>query len=137
MRNFFSRRSAGVLGPQDDLELALPGQFAGDPAGGRVNGQSLGQTRHGELIGRSPVAGMVYRNGDPGRTPNTAGPLIRGSGGAGGVRIFAELSAAKADRQKASIPIPIAGVFIMRRPLHKWNLTVSSYTSGYRAPPPR
>jgi hypothetical protein len=38
------------------------------------------------IIGRSPVAGMSYRTGEPGRTPNTEGPLICGLAGAGGVK---------------------------------------------------
>ncbi len=39
------------------------------------------------FIGRSPVAGIVNRNGEPGRTPKTFAPLMRGVAGAGGVRI--------------------------------------------------
>src|SRR6185369_15567599 len=38
-------------------------------------------------IGRSPVAGIWYRNGCSGRTPKMPGPLMCGVCGAGGVRI--------------------------------------------------
>ena len=39
------------------------------------------------LMGRSPVAGIMNKNGEPGRTPKTLAPLIRGAAGAAGVRI--------------------------------------------------
>ena len=38
---------------------------------------------HRAVAGR----GMVNRNGDPGRTPKTFAPLMRGVAGAGGVRM--------------------------------------------------
>jgi hypothetical protein len=37
------------------------------------------------VMGRSPVAGIEYKNGDPGRTPHKDGPLMRGVTGGGGV----------------------------------------------------
>ena len=40
-------------------------------------------------IGRWPVAGIVNRNGWPGRTPKTLAPLILGVAGGLGVRITA------------------------------------------------
>jgi hypothetical protein len=39
------------------------------------------------LIGFVPVTGIVKRNGEPGLTPKTLAPLIRGAGADGGVRI--------------------------------------------------
>ena len=39
------------------------------------------------FIGRSPVAGIVNKNGEPGRTPKTFAPLMRGVAGAGGVKM--------------------------------------------------
>src|ERR1017187_4951262 len=41
------------------------------------------------FMGRSPVAGIVNKNGEPGRTPKIFAPLMRGVSGAGGVRISA------------------------------------------------
>src|ERR1700744_340976 len=40
-------------------------------------------------MGRSPVAAMVKRKGEPGRTPKICALLMRGVGGAGGVRMTA------------------------------------------------
>ena len=45
----------------------------------------LGKPSAVKVIGRDPVAGIAKKNGDPGRTPNTDGPLIRGVAGADGV----------------------------------------------------
>ena len=39
------------------------------------------------FMGRSPVAAMVNKNGEPARTPKTSAPLIRGVAGGRGVRI--------------------------------------------------
>src|ERR1019366_406795 len=39
------------------------------------------------FIGRSPVAGIVNKNGEPDRTPKTFAPLMRGVADAGGVRM--------------------------------------------------
>jgi len=39
------------------------------------------------VMGRIPVAAMVYKNGEPGRTPKTFAPLIRGFSDTDGVRI--------------------------------------------------
>src|SRR6185312_10774870 len=50
----------------------------------------LGKSSTAKLIGRSPVAGIVNRNGEPGRTPKTSAPLILGERGAAGVRIIAD-----------------------------------------------
>ena len=41
-----------------------------------------------KVIGRSPVAGMVYKNWEFGRTPKILAPLIRGVAEALGVRIY-------------------------------------------------
>ena len=49
-------------------------------AGGRLSAENF--------IGRSPVAGIVNRNGEPGRTPKTLAPLMRGVAGAAGVRMY-------------------------------------------------
>src|ERR1017187_6843537 len=55
-------------------------------------------------MGRSPVAGMRESKGEPGRTPKTAGPLMRGAAGGLGVRIsggelvWARAGAAKRQR---------------------------------------
>ena len=43
-------------------------------------------------MGRSPVAGIVNKNGEPGRTPKIFAPLMRGVTGTGGVRISGVLS---------------------------------------------
>ena len=48
-----------------------------------------GRSSTANSIGRWPVAGMVNRNGCPGRTPKTLAPLIRGVAGGLGVRITA------------------------------------------------
>ena len=40
-------------------------------------------------MGRSPVAGTVNRKGEPGRTPNTRAPLMRGLGDGFGVNTTA------------------------------------------------
>ena len=47
----------------------------------------LGRFFAENVIGRSPVAGIVNRNGEPGRTPKTLAPLMRGVAGAAGVRM--------------------------------------------------
>ena len=39
-------------------------------------------------MGRWPVAGMVKKKGEPGRTPKIFAPLMRGVGGDGGVRTY-------------------------------------------------
>jgi len=41
------------------------------------------------IIGRSPAAAILNKNGDPGRTPNTFAPLMRGVEAGFGVRITA------------------------------------------------
>jgi hypothetical protein len=46
----------------------------------------LGNPSAAKVIGRAPVAGIEKRRGDPGLTPKTEGPLIRGVTGAGGVK---------------------------------------------------
>ena len=51
----------------------------------------LGNGLAEKAIGLLPDAGMVKKIGWPGRTPNTLGPLIWGSGLALGVKIAAEL----------------------------------------------
>src|ERR1035438_9251904 len=45
-----------------------------------------GRLRAPYVIGRWPETGMVNRKGEPGRTPNTLGPLMRGRTEALGVR---------------------------------------------------
>src|SRR5208282_6847591 len=49
----------------------------------------FGNADAANFIGRSPVAGTVNKNGDPGRTPKTWVPLICGFGEGVGVRITA------------------------------------------------
>src|SRR5262249_23462416 len=51
-----------------------------------------GRLSTAKVMGRFPLAGMLYMKGLPGRTPKTLGPLIRGVGGALGVRIILERS---------------------------------------------
>src|SRR5260370_18492215 len=48
-----------------------------------------GKLSAAKVIGRSPVAATVNKNGEPGRTPKIAAPLMRGFGEAGGVKITA------------------------------------------------
>jgi hypothetical protein len=48
------------------------------------------------LIGRFPVAEMLNKNGEPGLTPKTFGPVMRGTSGAGGVRISDFINASEA-----------------------------------------
>src|SRR4051812_38772350 len=47
-----------------------------------------GSASAANFIGRSPVAAIMYISGCPGRTPKTLAPLIRGSGGDFGVRMY-------------------------------------------------
>jgi len=48
-----------------------------------------GKLSAAKVIGRSPVAAMVNKNGEPGRTPKIVAPLMRGFGEAVGVKITA------------------------------------------------
>src|SRR5438309_1949403 len=48
-----------------------------------------GKPSAAKLIGRSPVAEIVNRKGEPGRTPKTSAPLILGVRGAVGVSMIA------------------------------------------------
>ncbi len=48
-----------------------------------------GRLSTANVIGSSPVAGIVNRKGQPGRTPKTFGPLMRGVAGGLGVRMTA------------------------------------------------
>ena len=56
-------------------------------AGSRV--APAGRPSAANRTGFSPVATTVYRTGCPGRTPNAAAELIRGTAGGGGVRTSA------------------------------------------------
>src|SRR5882724_4863470 len=48
-----------------------------------------GKLSAAKVIGRSPVAAMVNKNGEPGRTPKISALLMRGLGEAGGVKMTA------------------------------------------------
>src|ERR1035437_10333552 len=88
MRNFFSTDPREFFAPS--ITMCSP-FIASAPVMRPVAGSSfspLGRFCAEKLIGRSPVAAIVNRNGDPGRTPKTDAPLMRGEVGAGGVRMY-------------------------------------------------
>src|SRR5690349_19822758 len=67
-----------------------------------------------KVIGRSPVAGTVKKKGEPGRTPTTRAPLMRGSGEALGVSTTAgSRTGAIAPPQHPALPkgLAVAGDF--------------------------
>ena len=85
---FFLRRAERFFARSVTMCSPFIFKRAGDAACGWIELQSLAEDSVAEnVIGRSPVAAMVNRNGDPGRTPKTFAPLMRGVAGAGGVRM--------------------------------------------------
>src|SRR6516162_11129966 len=86
MRNFFSfiplpfvARSVTTCSPGDLSEPVISPDLESSLS---PEGRSVAEN----LSGRSPVAGIRYRNGAPGRTPKMDGPLIRGVAAGLGVR---------------------------------------------------
>src|SRR5450759_612550 len=66
---------------------------------------SFGSPAAENRMGRSPVEGMRYRNGRPGRAPYTSGPLILGCGAGLGVRIGC--AAAVPDNARAATRVSV------------------------------
>ena len=70
-------------------------------------------------MGRSPVEGMRYRNGRPGRAPHTSGSLIFGRGAGLGVRIgcAADRAAALVNASAASrVSVRVLALTVSRGP---------------------
>src|SRR5450755_3542551 len=86
MRNFFSAVPSEFFAPRvtmnSPLVFNLPVMWPVLASNFKPRGRFSAE----KVIGRSPVAGIVNINGEPGRTPKTFAPLRRGVAGAGGVR---------------------------------------------------
>src|SRR5450759_1330812 len=84
---------------------------------------SFGSLAAENRIGRSPVQGMRYRNGRPGRAPYTSGPLIFGCGAGLGVRIgcAADAAAAPVNASAASkVSVRMLELTVSRVPRRMW-----------------
>jgi hypothetical protein len=90
------------------------------------------------------MAGMRYKNGEPGRTPKTFTPFILGSAGAFGVRIYRSFGSSftsagvyvfcrfavlhpKIVKDKVKTPLSVASVKVLTSGFLSLPLTVSVY----------